>query len=102
MSATQGVLHRVLDRDYSRHGSDRTPAHYSRSHERIGIFRVFGRDAGYTALYTAYVTSIRCCIPEHKVDLQHLIELLITDKRNNPSNSAPVILSEGVNGKVTR
>ena len=24
------------------------------SHERIGIFRVFGRDAGYTALYTAY------------------------------------------------
>ena len=39
------------------------------SHERIGIFRVFGRDAGYTALYTAYVTSIRCCIPEYKVDL---------------------------------
>jgi 6-phosphofructokinase 1 len=29
------------------------------SHERIGIFRVFGRDAGFTALYTAYVTSIR-------------------------------------------
>jgi 6-phosphofructokinase 1 len=26
------------------------------SHERIRIFRVFGRDAGYTALYTAYVT----------------------------------------------
>ena len=25
------------------------------SHERIGVFRVFGRDAGYTALYTAYV-----------------------------------------------
>ena len=24
------------------------------SHERVGIFRVFGRDAGYTALYTAY------------------------------------------------
>ncbi len=40
------------------------------SHERIGIFRVFGRDAGYTALYTAYVTSIRCCIPEYKVDLE--------------------------------
>src|SRR5579862_5033240 len=30
------------------------------SHERIGIFRIFGRDAGYTALYSAYVTSIRC------------------------------------------
>ena len=40
------------------------------SHERIGMFRVFGRDAGYTALYTAYVTSMRCCIPEYKVDLQ--------------------------------
>jgi 6-phosphofructokinase len=40
------------------------------SHERIGLFRVFGRDAGYTALYTAYVTSLRCCIPEYKVNLQ--------------------------------
>ena len=29
------------------------------SHERIGIFRVFGRDAGFTSLYTAYVASIR-------------------------------------------
>ena len=65
------------------------------SHERIGIFRVFGRDAGYTALYTAYVTAIRCCIPEYKVDLQRLIELLINDKRNNPSNYSLVILSEG-------
>src|ERR1035441_6864501 len=65
------------------------------SHERIGIFRVFGRDAGYTALYTAYVTAVRCCIPEYKVDLQHLIELLINDKRNNPSNYSLVILSEG-------
>src|SRR5579864_363815 len=65
------------------------------SHERIGLFRVFGRDAGYTALYTAYVTSTRCCIPEYKVDLQHLIELLIQDKRNNPSNYSLVILSEG-------
>ena len=44
------------------------------SHERIGLFRVFGRDAGYTALYTAYVTSTRCCIPEYKVNLEKLIE----------------------------
>ena len=65
------------------------------SHERIGIFRVFGRDAGYTALYTAYVTAVRCCIPEYKVDLKHLIELLVCDKRKNPSNYALVILSEG-------
>jgi len=65
------------------------------SHERIGLFRVFGRDAGYTALYTAYVTSVRCCIPEYKVDLKKLIELLVTDKRNNPSNYALAVLSEG-------
>jgi len=65
------------------------------SHERIGIFRVFGRDAGYTALYTAYVTALRCCIPEYKVDLKHLIEILIGDKRSNPSNYSLVILSEG-------
>jgi len=65
------------------------------SHERIGIFRVFGRDAGYTALYTAYVTSIRCGIPEHRFDLKKMIELLAADKRNNPSNYSLVILSEG-------
>ncbi len=65
------------------------------SHERLGIFRVFGRDAGYTALYTAYVTSIRCGIPEYKFNLEHMIELLMTDKKNNPSNYALVILSEG-------
>src|SRR5215831_7996945 len=61
------------------------------SHERIGLFRVFGRDAGYTALYTAFVTSTRCCIPEFKVDLDHLIR----DKQNNPSNYSLLILSEG-------
>ena len=65
------------------------------SHERIGIFRVFGRDAGYTALYTAYVTAVRCCIPEYKVELAHIIDLLINDKRNNPSNYSLVVLSEG-------
>jgi 6-phosphofructokinase 1 len=65
------------------------------SHERIGIFRIFGRDAGHTALYTAYVTSIRCCIPEYKVHLEKLIELLINDKGHNPSNYSLVVLSEG-------
>ncbi len=65
------------------------------SHERIGIFRVFGRDAGYTALSTAYVTGVRCCIPEYKIDLKHLIGVLLRDKRENPSNYAVVILSEG-------
>ena len=65
------------------------------SHERIGIFRVFGRDAGFTALFTAYATSIRCLIPEYRVDLDKLIALLLEDKRKNPSNYALVLLSEG-------
>jgi 6-phosphofructokinase len=69
------------------------------SHERIGIFRVFGRDAGYTALYTAYVTSIRCAIPEHEFDLKKMIDLIMIDKKNNPSNYALVILSEGARWK---
>jgi 6-phosphofructokinase 1 len=65
------------------------------SHERVGIFRVFGRDAGFTALYTAHATSNRCVIPEYKVDLEKLIDLLLTEKRENPSNYVLVILSEG-------
>src|SRR6185437_5768977 len=65
------------------------------SHERIGVFRIFGRDAGFTALYSAYATSIRCVIPEHKVNLEKLIQLLLDDKRTNPSNYALVVLSEG-------
>jgi 6-phosphofructokinase 1 len=64
------------------------------SHERIGIFRIFGRDAGYTALYTAYVTSTRCCLPEYKFDLQKH-RPAAEDKKHNPSNYALVVLSEG-------
>jgi ATP-dependent phosphofructokinase / diphosphate-dependent phosphofructokinase len=65
------------------------------SHERIGVFRMFGRDAGFTALYTAYVTSARCLIPEYAFDLDHLCKLLLEDKLHNPSNYALVVVSEG-------
>jgi 6-phosphofructokinase len=65
------------------------------SHERIGIFRVFGRDAGYTALYTAYVSSIRCAIPEYKFNLEKMIELIMADKKSNPSSYALMVMSEG-------
>ena len=65
------------------------------SHERVGIFRIFGRDAGHTALYASYVTSIRCAIPEYKFNLEKMIDLLIEEKRDNPSNYSLVILSEG-------
>ncbi len=69
------------------------------SHERVGIFRVFGRDAGYTALYTAYVTSLRCGIPEYEFDLGKMIKLIMTDKKGNPSNYSLVVLSEGAHWK---
>jgi 6-phosphofructokinase len=65
------------------------------SHERIGVFRIFGRDAGFTALLTAYVTSTRCLIPEARYDLDRLASLIAEDKRNNPSPYAIVITAEG-------
>jgi len=65
------------------------------SHERIGVFRIFGRDAGFTALYSAFVTSGRCVVPEVVFDLDGLTRILLEDKRNNPSKYAFVIASEG-------
>ncbi|MFI5261532.1 MAG: 6-phosphofructokinase [Candidatus Limnocylindrales bacterium] len=65
------------------------------SHERIGVFRIFGRDAGFTALYTAFVTSSRCLIPEAPFDLDRLMTLLVEDRRSNPSGYAFVIAAEG-------
>ncbi|HYI65507.1 MAG TPA: 6-phosphofructokinase [Candidatus Limnocylindrales bacterium] len=65
------------------------------SHERIGVFRIFGRNAGYTAWYAAYVTSARCVIPEVRFDLDALSDLLTDDRRLNPSAYAFVIASEG-------
>ena len=65
------------------------------SHERIGVFRIFGRDAGFSALYTAYVTSARCVIPEVPYDLDALTALLAADHAANPSRYAFVITAEG-------
>jgi 6-phosphofructokinase 1 len=65
------------------------------SHERIGVFRIFGRDAGFSALYTAYVTSGRCVIPEAPYDLDALAQLLAADHKANPSHYAFVITAEG-------
>ena len=65
------------------------------SHERIGVFRIFGRDAGFSALYTAYVTSGRCVIPEEPYDLDALAAIMADDHRNNPSHYAFVITAEG-------
>ncbi|HET7026987.1 MAG TPA: 6-phosphofructokinase [Candidatus Limnocylindrales bacterium] len=65
------------------------------SHERIGVFRIFGRDAGFTALFTAYVSSGRCVIPEARYDLDRLCRILAEDHAANPSHYAFVITAEG-------
>src|SRR5688500_8146355 len=65
------------------------------SHERIGVFRIFGRNSGYTAWYAAYVTSARCVIPEAPFDLDRLAAILADDRRLNPSGYSFVIASEG-------
>jgi len=65
------------------------------SHERIGVFRIFGRDAGFSALFAAYVTSARCVIPEAPYDLDALTSLLADDHRLSPSHYAIVVAAEG-------
>lgn len=65
------------------------------SHERIGVFRIFGRDAGFSALYTAYVTSARCLIPEAPYDLDRLAAVVAADREANPSHYAVVVTAEG-------
>jgi 6-phosphofructokinase len=65
------------------------------SHERIGVFRIFGRDAGFSALFAAYVTSARCVIPEAPYDLDALAGLLADDHRLSPSHYAIVVTAEG-------
>jgi len=38
---------------------------------------------------------MRCCIPEYKVNLDKLLDLILEDKKENPSNYALILLSEG-------
>jgi ATP-dependent phosphofructokinase / diphosphate-dependent phosphofructokinase len=66
------------------------------SHERILVMEVFGRYAGYTALLpTMAGAANRCVIPEFKFKIEHLTELLIDDRRKNPSQYSVVLVSEG-------
>ncbi len=37
----------------------------------------------------------RCVIPEHKFDIERLTELLVADRRHNPSRYSVVLVSEG-------
>jgi 6-phosphofructokinase 1 len=66
------------------------------SHERIAVVELFGRYSGETSLIAAYLAGVdRAVISEVPVDLDRLSELLIADKRSNPSNYAMVTVSEG-------
>lgn len=65
------------------------------SHERIGVFRIFGRDAGFSALFAAYVTSARCVIPEVRYDVGRLADVIAADHRSTPSRYAIVVTAEG-------
>ena len=66
------------------------------SHERIAVVELFGRYSGETALVTAYLSGVkRTIISEVPFDIDRLAELLVEDKRVNPSNYAMVTISEG-------
>ncbi len=66
------------------------------SHERFLVVEVFGRYAGFTAMLpTMAGAANRCVIPEWKFDIERLAELLVADRRNNPSRYSIVLVSEG-------
>jgi len=66
------------------------------SHERFLVLEVFGRYAGFTAMLpTMAGAANRCVIPEHEFDIERLTELLVSDRRKNPSRYAVVLVSEG-------
>jgi ATP-dependent phosphofructokinase / diphosphate-dependent phosphofructokinase len=67
------------------------------SHSETVLFRLFGRDAGFTALETAIVTwADRLLIPEVPINIDTLAGLILED-RQNPNNYSTVVLSEGAN-----
>jgi 6-phosphofructokinase len=66
------------------------------SHERIGVVELFGRNSGETSLISAYLAYVdRALISEVPFDIHKLCDLVMEDKRNNPSNYAIITISEG-------
>src|SRR5271168_881613 len=66
------------------------------SHERFMVLEVFGRYAGFTAMLpTMAGAAHRCVIPEHQFDIERLTELLVSDRKKNPSHYSVVLVSEG-------
>ena len=74
------------------------------SHERIAVIELFGRNSGETSLISSYLAGVdRAVISEVPFDPEKLADLVMRDKRANPSNYAMVTISEGahmVGGKV--
>ena len=74
------------------------------SHERIAVVELFGRNSGETSLVSSYLAGVdRALISEVPFDPERLAQLVLEDKRSNPSNYAMVTISEGahmVGGKV--
>jgi len=66
------------------------------SHERIGVVELFGRHSGETSLISAYLSGVdRAIISEVPFDIEKLANLLLQDKRENPSHYAMMTISEG-------
>jgi 6-phosphofructokinase 1 len=66
------------------------------SHERLMVLEVFGRYAGFTAMLpTMAGAAHRCVIPEYKFNIERLAELLMLDRKHNPSQYSVVLVSEG-------
>jgi len=66
------------------------------SHERIAVMELFGRNSGETSLISAYPSYVdRAIISEVPFDIHKLVEFLVEDKRNKPSNYAIMTISEG-------
>src|ERR1700746_2903203 len=66
------------------------------SHERFMVLEVFGRYAGFTAMLpTMAGAANRCVIPEYKFDIEKLTELLVHDRKKNPSRYSIALVSEG-------
>jgi 6-phosphofructokinase 1 len=74
------------------------------SHERIAVIELFGRNSGETSLISSYLAGVdRALISEVPFDPEKLADLVMLDKRANPSNYAMVTVSEGahmIGGKV--
>lgn len=76
------------------------------SHERIAVIELFGRNSGETSLISSYLAGVdRAIISEVPFDPERLAELVMKDKKANPSNYAMVTISEGahmVGGKIVQ